>query len=132
MRSGRRNVLVVEDNHDLRRAMCELFEANGYAVCEAPDGRTAREHLNRSTPDLVCIDLVLPESSGYELCEEIRSSERHASVPVLVISGRSDASGRAHAIEAGANGFVAKPFDSSELIRRVAALLDRPAAAEAL
>lgn len=122
---GQRNVLVVEDNRDLRDAIKGLLEDRGLSVFEAPDGRTAREVLAKGTLDLICLDLVLPESSGYELCEAIRASAQHRDVPVVVISGRTQAADRAFAIEAGADEFVAKPFDASEFLARVDALLSK-------
>jgi two-component system chemotaxis response regulator CheY len=75
-------------------------------------------------PDLICLDLVLPESSGYEVCEFIRRSPEHRGTPVLIMSGRSYPADRAHAAEAGADAFIAKPFTEDDLRRRIERLLD--------
>lgn len=127
MAVGRKNVLLVEDNRELRKALRELLEEQGYGIWEAADGRAAMNVLKEAAPDLVCLDLVLPESSGYELCEFIRGSEHHARTPVMIMSGRASATDRAFCAEAGADAFIAKPFAIDDFLGRINALLTDPA-----
>jgi two-component system chemotaxis response regulator CheY len=89
-------------------------------VVELPSGRAALKHLETaSCPDLVCLDLTLPDISGYDLCEVIRRTPAMKDVPVLVVSARDLPEDKAHAEEAGANGYLGKPFTQEEFSRRV-------------
>jgi len=107
----------------MRGEIRDLLQRMGLETVEASDGSSAMVRLATCRPDLVCLDLVLPESSGYELCEFIRQSREHRATPVLAMSERAYPVDRAHAAEAGANGFIAKPFDEDDLRRWIEALL---------
>jgi DNA-binding response OmpR family regulator len=125
MSQSRKTILLVEDAPAVRSALRRCLEALGHEVREAADGRAALDELTRRSPDLVVLDLVLPQVSGYEVCEALRASsaEAHRSVPVLVISGRVLPEDRAEALEAGADAFLAKPFGLAEFRARVESLL---------
>lgn len=123
MTQQRRTVLLVEDHPLLRGYLRRSLEQMGFDIQEAADGRTALGQLASCTPDLVCLDLILPESSGYEICEFIRGSLRHRNTLVLVMSGHSLPEDRARAVEVGANDFLAKPFSKREFCARIEALL---------
>ncbi|TMA28579.1 MAG: response regulator [Deltaproteobacteria bacterium] len=123
--AGRKTVLVVEDHPPVRSAIREMFQRMGYDAVEAGDGTAALARLSGMRPDLVCLDLVLPESSGYEICEFIRRSPEHRRTPVLIMSERAYPEDRAHAVEAGANDFIAKPFSEDDLRRRIESILDK-------
>ncbi len=100
----------------------------GHEVVEASDGKAALVALESTSPDLICLDLMLPEVSGYEICEKIRATPRLSRIPVLVISGRSTPTDRAYALEAGANAYLLKPYHARELEAQVSALLGAGAA----
>lgn len=119
-----KNVLVVEDHPELRRALRSTLEGMGVATAEAGNARAAIERLAAQKPDLVCLDLILPESSGYEVCEYIRQNEALRNVPVLAMSERALPEDRAFAHEAGATAFLPKPFTHREFRAQVLALLD--------
>lgn len=116
-------ILAVADHPRLLGTIRRVGEGLGLSVVECSDGMAARERLATLVPDLVLCDLVLPESSGFELCELIRASPRLASVLVLVMSGRAHPGDRAHAFDAGADGFLAKPFTDGELRASIEAVL---------
>jgi two-component system, OmpR family, response regulator len=118
-----KKVLVVEDDPALRKLVRIHLEAMGHDVQEAPDGKTALARIKEALFDLVCLDLMLPESSGYEVCEQIRADDRHKAVPVLIISARNLPSDRAFAEEVGANAYLSKPFTRADFVARVTALL---------
>jgi two-component system chemotaxis response regulator CheY len=120
----RKTVLVVEDHPPLRIAICDLLGRMGIDAVEAPDGAAAMDRLVGLRPDLVCLDLFLPESSGYEVCEFIRLSPELRNTPILIMSERAYPVDRAHALEAGADAFIVKPFTEDELRRRIESLLD--------
>ena len=119
----RKTAFVVEDHPRLRGAIRKLLLQMGLEVVEAADGVSAMDRLAGLRPDLILLDLVLPESSGYDLCEFIRSSPAHSDLPLLVMSERSSPADRAHAAEVGATAFLAKPFHDDDLRAWVAALL---------
>lgn len=122
-----RTILVVEDDPILRAQIKEHLEGEGpFTVLEAPSARSAYDHLAATRPDLVVLDLVLPDSSGYEVCEHIRNQPRTSDVPVLVVSARLLPSHRAQAEEAGATAFLAKPYAKRELLKHLKALLPGP------
>ena len=98
----------------------------GIEIVTAGDGATARDFLGRFVPDLVCVELRLPDSSGYELCEFIRASSAHCHVPVLLLSDRGSPGDRANADEVGADAFLVKPYLDDRLRARVELLLDGP------
>jgi two-component system chemotaxis response regulator CheY len=126
-----RTILIVEDDVALRKAVREMLTLMGYRVVEAGSGAGARQALAAHVPDLVCLDLALPECSGVELCEDIRSSPALRDVPVLMMSERLRPSDRAMAFECGADDYLPKPFSREDLRVRIEALLRGPLPATA-
>ena len=116
-------ILVVDDDPPLRRLACLYLESMGLQVTEASSGAIAIAHLEEKTPALVCLDLMLPEISGFDVCDYIRKTPHLASTLVLVMSTRSHPVDRAFAEEAGAAGYLTKPFDIDEFKRVVRTLL---------
>lgn len=93
-------------------------------VVEKPNGKSAMEYLQGpEKPDLVCLDLTLPDVSGYDVCEHIRRTPAIANVPVLMVSARNLPEDKAYAEEAGANAYLGKPFTPEELAKRVRQVL---------
>jgi DNA-binding response OmpR family regulator len=121
-----RVALVVEDEPAIRHVLCSYLEHFGLATCAAGDGEEALEYLSAHAPHLVCLDLMLPTFSGYEVCAFIRRTARLSHIPVLVLSARTLPQDRAHAEVVGATDFLAKPFARRELLERVRALLAPP------
>jgi two-component system chemotaxis response regulator CheY len=116
-------ILVVEDDPPLRRLARACLESMGLQVDEVSSGKNAIRHLEERTPALVCLDLMLPEISGFDVCDHIRSTPRLSKVPVLVMSTRSHPVDRAYAEEAGAAGYITKPFRIDEFQGEVRKLL---------
>lgn len=103
-------VLVVEDDPSIRRMLRKYLERLGLHVIEAGTGQSALALLDGGTrPALVCLDLMLPEASGYEICERMRAMPGFKDVPVLVVSARTSPPDRAYAEEVGANAYLMKP-----------------------
>ncbi len=121
----RRRALVVEDNPDARALVRTYLRKMDFEVVEAAEGRSAIRALASSRPDLVCLDLMLPELSGFEVCEYMRSQPELRDVPILVMSARAKPMDRAFAEEVGATAYLIKPFKLSELSRAVAACIAR-------
>ncbi|MFY1827380.1 exopolysaccharide biosynthesis response regulator EpsW [Myxococcus fulvus] len=118
-------VLLVEDAPFFRKMLGDYLRAMGFEkVVELPNGQAALKHLaSAERPDLVCLDLTLPDISGYDLCEHIRKNPGMTDVPVLVVSARDLPEDKAHAEEAGANSYLGKPFTQEEFSKRVKHLL---------
>jgi DNA-binding response OmpR family regulator len=115
-------VLVVDDEPDIRTLLRNLLERAGYAVEEAADGRAGLRSFFASSPDLVILDVTMPELDGWTTLERIRDL---SDVPVLMLTARSGELERVRGLTHGADDYVAKPFGRQELLARVQALLRR-------
>jgi signal transduction histidine kinase/class 3 adenylate cyclase/CheY-like chemotaxis protein len=119
---SRRTVLYAEDNADLRRHVGHLL-AEHYNVFVAPDGRDALESARARPPDLILTDVMMPHVSGRQLLESVRADERLRSIPVILLTARAGIDARIECLDAGADDYVAKPFDEGELLARIRTLL---------
>jgi two-component system chemotaxis response regulator CheY len=117
--------LVVEDDPALRRMVSAYLKAMNISTIEAPDGRTALRELAGKVPDVICLDLMLPELSGFDLCEHIRREPQLRDVPVLIMSARGFPEDRAAAEEVGASAYLVKPFTRAQFSGQIDALLRR-------
>jgi two-component system KDP operon response regulator KdpE len=113
-------VLVVDDEPPIRKLLRMGLAAQGYQTLEAPSGKVALELLSQS-PDLIVLDLGLPDMQGHELLRIIRA--RNESVPIVVLSSRGDEAGKVQALDFGADDYVTKPFGMDELLARMRAAL---------
>ncbi|HMM63011.1 MAG TPA: response regulator transcription factor [Mesorhizobium sp.] len=114
-------ILVVDDEPPIRRLLRTSLSSQGFGVVEAADGREAAEQIRRSSPDLVILDLGLPDMSGLDLIRTVRAGG--SSLPILVLSSRSDERGKVEALDLGADDYVTKPFGTAELFARIRAAL---------
>ena len=117
-----RSILVVDDERTLRETLAEGLEEEGFAVFQAADGREAVEAFRRHHPDLILLDLMLPELSGTDVCRIIRAE---SGVPILMLTAKSAEIDKVVGLELGADDYVTKPFSFRELLARVRALLRR-------
>ena len=118
-------ILVIDDEAQIRKALRTILEARGYEVTCAETGADAMLALTQRTPDLVVLDLSLPDTDGVELCAKMRT---WLTVPILILSVRSDETDKIAALETGADDYLTKPFSAGELVARVGALLRRSTA----
>ncbi len=118
-----KSALLVEDDPPLRKLVAGYLKLLNFAVIEAADGKKAMTALAEQKYDLICLDLMLPESSGYDVLEFIRK-EGLAKVPVLMMSARSLPEDRAQAEELGATLYLIKPFTRSDFTKAVKAVLE--------
>src|SRR3954465_5799313 len=125
MAKPRSQVLVVEDEPETRKLLRKYLEKLGLDVIEAATGKSALALLETHVPALVCLDLMLPEISGYDVCERIRATPRLAGMPVLVISARAQPPDRALAGEVGGTAYLIKPIRWNTFSETVLALLAR-------
>ncbi len=121
-------ILVVDDERKIVDLVRTYLERDGYQVIEAYDGRLALDTFKRETPDLVILDVMLPGMDGLEVCREIR---RSSSVPVIMLTARSEDVDKLVGLEIGADDYITKPFSPRELVARVRAVLRRTRVAAA-
>jgi two-component system KDP operon response regulator KdpE len=115
-------VLIVDDEPNILGTLAPLLRAHGYEVFTAMSGRSALETVDREKPDLVLLDLGLPDVDGVEVCRTIRQS---LNVPIVVLSARGAEGDKVRALDVGADDYVTKPFGSEELLARIRAALRR-------
>ena len=123
---GRPNILIVEDEQSLAETIRYNLEREGYTTATAEDGRVALERFRADRPDLVLLDLMLPELSGLDVCRAIRAE---STVPVIIVTAKDTEADTVAGLELGADDYVTKPFSVRELISRVRANLRRTQAA---
>ena len=121
--SGKKTVLLVEDEEPLRQVLRELLEREGFTVVEASDGVQALDEVDRSAPDVVVLDLNLPRLDGYGVLNHLRARPSTAKLPVIVLTAKGDEENEVRVFETGANDFLAKPFRPRALSARLRALL---------
>jgi DNA-binding response OmpR family regulator len=117
-----RTILVVDDEPTLRETLAEALDADGFRVVTAADGREALAQFREHRPELVVLDLMLPELSGIEVCRIIR---QESGVPILMLTAKSSELDKVLGLELGADDYVTKPFSLRELSARIRALLRR-------
>jgi two-component system KDP operon response regulator KdpE len=115
-------VLVVEDDPAMRRALTLNLSARGYQVSAVADGTTALDEVARGGPDIIVLDLGLPDLDGMDIIRAVRGYSR---TPIVVLSGRAGSGDKVDALEAGADDYVTKPFDVNELVARLRAATRR-------
>jgi two-component system, OmpR family, KDP operon response regulator KdpE len=114
-------VLVIDDEPPIRKLLRVGLSAQGYQITEASSGKMALELLGQQRPDVIVLDLGLPDMQGHELLRTIRA--RNDSVPIVVLSSRDDEAGKVQALDSGADDYVTKPFGMDELLARMRAAL---------
>ena len=123
MPEARREAIVVEDDADGRRLVSTCLRRLGLVVHEVKNAAEAAKLLESLTPDLVCLDLRLPDGDGLSVCEQMRASERLHDVPVLVISALAQPSDLERAEQVGADDYLVKPFRTAALTESVRELM---------
>jgi DNA-binding response OmpR family regulator len=120
----RPRVLVVDDESVVRDVVVRYLNHDGFDTLEAADGATARRSIEADSPDLVVLDVMIPEGNGLDLCRWIRAN---GDLPVILLTARGEESDRITGLELGADDYVVKPFSPRELVIRVKSILRRVA-----
>jgi two-component system, OmpR family, response regulator RegX3 len=126
MASGRRTILLVEDEPAIAEPLAETLTREGFHLEVAGTAAAALETATRVRPDLILLDLMLPDGSGYDVCREVR---RESQVPIIMLTARGEEADRVIGLELGADDYVVKPFSAREVTARVRAVLRRTAVA---
>ena len=124
-----KQVMVVDDEIGALALIAIILERNGYAVVKAQGGPVALDLLDKTTPDLFVLDVMMPEMDGIELCERIRARSSTAATPIIMLSARTDQESIDRALQIGANDYLSKPVFQHALVSKVALALglDEPA-----
>src|SRR2546429_4457366 len=118
-------VLVVEDEPDIRNLIVLHLSREGFRCRTAKSGPEALREARAATPDLVILDLMLPDLDGLEVCRRLRSDAATATIPIIMLTAKADEVDRVVGLEMGADDYVVKPFSPKELIARIRAVLRR-------
>jgi len=116
------NILIIEDDPAIGELITLYAEKNGYRVSIAPDGRAGLDLFYEHPPDLVILDIMLPEMDGWDVCKEIR---RYGKIPIIMLTGKGESREKLKGFNLGADDYLVKPFDPSELLARIRAVLRR-------
>jgi CheY-like chemotaxis protein len=121
--TGQRLVLVADDEPALLKVLKLRLEIEGFEVALAEDGAAALQRIRQRRPDLVVLDMMMPEMNGLEVVHELKRDEALRDLPVIILSARRLDREVTAALDAGADRYVAKPFDTQELLREIRELL---------
>jgi DNA-binding response OmpR family regulator len=119
----RRRILIVEDEPDIARGLHDALDFEGFDVATVGTGGEGISYVREQTPDLVILDLMLPDQNGFVVCEQIRQS--HPTLPVIMLTARSQEADKIRGLEVGADDYVTKPFSVGELVARIGAIFRR-------
>jgi len=120
-----KNILVVDDEKDIVELIAYNLEREDYAVVKAYNGQQALAEIRKSMPDLMILDLMMPEMSGLDVCRIVRSEYGFKRLPIVMLTAKSDLTDRILGLEMGADDYVTKPFNIRELFARIRAVMRR-------
>lgn len=116
-------ILIVDDDDDIRKSLKRILTRNGYDAIQATNGFDAIEVISQSSPQLVLLDIMMPEMNGFATCERIRAS--NPSIGIIFLSAKGDPIDKATGLRIGGDDYISKPFDIDELLARIQAVLRR-------
>ncbi len=114
-----KKIFIVEDELDFLSTLTERLEFEGFVVATAVDGEEALKKIPQEKPDLILLDIMLPEMNGYQVCRELKSNPETKTIPVVVVTAKSQESDKFWAKETGADDYLTKPFEMEELLQKI-------------
>jgi len=121
----REKILIVEDEPDIARMLEYNLKKEGFRITVVSDGKEALRRTEREHPDIILLDLMLPEIDGLEVCRELRQNRDTSGIPVIMLTAKARETDKIVGLELGADDYITKPFSVAELIARIKALLRR-------
>lgn len=118
-----KKILIIEDEPDMARGLKDILEFEGYHAVIASDGGEGLRQIGRETPDCIVLDVMLPDQSGYQICEQIR--KKKLATPIIMLTAKAQDYDKIRGLEVGADDYLTKPFSVGEFLARVMALLRR-------
>ena len=114
-----KKILIVDDSIGMVRMIQSVLEKEGYSAIGLSDPSQIERTIDSESPNLILLDVVMPERNGFQVCRSLKNSQAYKSIPIIVVSGKSTPSDRYWAEQQGANGYVVKPFAPVDLLREV-------------
>jgi two-component system alkaline phosphatase synthesis response regulator PhoP len=129
-RAMAKKILIVDDDPDLVEAVSTILESKGYALAKAYGGVEGLQKARAENPDLIVLDVMMPDKDGYEVCKELKADEKYRSIPILLLTAvvsniPTSRYTQQMGMETEADDYVDKPVEPQELVKRVEALLSR-------
>jgi len=118
-------VAIVDDEEDIRELVAINAKKAGYKTKGFSDGKALIKYLKKSVPDIIILDIMMPEMDGIEVCKILKSDERYRDIPVIMLTAKTDETDKILGLELGADDYVTKPFSPKELVARIKAVLRR-------
>lgn len=118
-------ILIVEDEESLLKLESILLSSKGYNVTGVMDGRSALDEITANPPDLVILDIMLPELDGFEVCRHIKENPATKNIPVVMLTAKKNSQDYARGMEMGADAYMTKPFKSAKVIETIEGLLNK-------
>ncbi len=125
MSQQKRTILIVDDEEDVLDLLQLVFETSGFLVRRASTGKSAVSSAWEQPPDVVLLDVMMPEMDGWQVLRTLKGDERTRSVPVVMLSARAERRDKMIGLQEGAEGYIAKPFSPAEVVREVQSFLER-------
>jgi DNA-binding response OmpR family regulator len=124
---ARKRILLVEDEPELNRAIKIRLEAAGFEIISAMDGEEGLEMARKEKPDLIVLDLILPNMSGFDVCHKLKIDKEYKDIPIIMLTAKFQPNDIRFGIAMGADAYITKPYESQELFTKIGELLkDRP------
>lgn len=127
---SKKRILVIEDTKAVRQILAAMLLEEGYGVITAIDGRDGLEMAQREKPDLIILDVMLPEMNGYEVCCRLKFDEAYEHIPIILLTARRKEADRVKAAQTSADVYLTKPFERETLLKEVERLLSREPASQ--
>lgn len=121
------SILIVDDEDDVVGLLQLVFETNGFAARTASNGKAAVSMAYEDPPDVILLDVMMPEMDGWQVLKVLKGDDRTRHIPVAMLSARAERRDKMIGLQEGAEAYIAKPFSPAEVVREVQALLGRPA-----
>jgi DNA-binding response OmpR family regulator len=125
MSQQKRTILIVDDEEDVLDLLQLVFETSGFVVRRASTGKSAVSSAYEQPPDVVLLDVMMPEMDGWQVLRTLKGDERTRNIPVVMLSARAERRDKMIGLQEGAEGYIAKPFSPAEVVREVQSFLER-------
>ncbi len=122
-KTGQKKILVIEDEVVVSQPLAKRLESAGYDVHVEAFGKTGLQHAADSKPDLVVLDIKLPDISGYEVCKKLRELYNNSALPIVMLTCMTEAIDQVRGFTQGADAYLTKPYDANELLKTISVLL---------
>ncbi len=122
--SGKKKIIIVDDDENLRKMIKIRLELKNYSVLEADSGESALELINNEKPDLILLDIAMPDMDGYEVCKLLKDNEDTKNIPIVFLTGiEGNIENKLQGLMVGGADYIQKPFDGKELVERIEKIL---------